>query len=436
MSEQEIDAFQSGSIQKPNGEQGHVQLESHDGCLEYSFKKGPNTLTPAEATAVVMNGGLVVSCGKTFYSPQEGWYKAYRDYAITSLPFEKRKNAHPLYDPAIFALTFPLTLPGPEAKALLMKAPVGMLWGCYGRDTGSEKDWDDYAEYWDGQQFVNKHSRPYRWLECSAFEIRLRPGWLDSQREKFARGEFGEAITKQGALPYVDDKESNMLDLTQFPKTMKGAEAKALIMAHPAGLLEGQFVDPWTPAKDSWGYRTDIDTFHPGTWVWNNELFTVRVRNAATGKETLTAGQALDALIAGGCEFVGRDDVRWVPDDINGEDDIQLYTFIESAPFTRVPAKPVSKPLTLDNGLVVTVYADRVEADVPGCGKWASTRERYETALKCEGMTSVRVRDFAQKKGQSLEGEVWTEGVIVSDRTTITFTDIHRVLAAMQEVAG
>lgn len=155
-----------------------------------------------------------------------------------------------------------------------------------------------------------------------------------------------------------------------------------------------------------------------------------------TKDEVLTAGQALDVLIAGGCEFVGKNKVLWTPDDIDGHDDIQLCTFIESAPFRRVPPRPVSKPLTLDNGLNVTVYADRVEADVPGCGKWVSTRERYETALKCEGAIGVKVMDFAQKNGgDKYMAHLTQHGVDMRDNE-ITFADIRRVLAAMDELGG
>lgn len=53
--------------------------------------------------------------------------------------------------------------------------------------------------------------------------------------------------------------------------------------------------------------------------------------------DNLTAGQALDGLIAG-AEFLDRHKTLWTQSDINGEDDVQLIAFVEGAPFRRVSA--------------------------------------------------------------------------------------------------
>ena len=505
------------------------------------------TLTPAQATQIVKNGGLVVA-GKDVW-----WHDGIelRDQQnrgnFGREVFLAFTDSHPLYPPAVFALTFPCTLPGPEAESLLKAAPVGML----------EWQYRHWGEVWLSSTMPEDTQIDTPYL----IEIRLRPGWLESQRAKFARGEFGE--DQQPKEPIMSRYLINNKLIT-FPWTGTGPECKAIWEAMPKGMLEwadeliyvtnypfishydmtghssspyhlrlrsdapkpGDVVDaerawglclagwvvqgttrkvvyfikdgdlyystydgapasgimqggkramtegpfrllrhePWRTATLETGYvwsgqdaaqalRAGMEASRNGDmWLRPSKAHLVDTEgcnnwalrwpakeNAEMDKqdETLTPGQALDALIAGGCEFVGKNKVLWTPDDI--DEAIGLCTFVDSAPFRRVPKRPTSKTLTIGedgNKLEVVVYADRVEADVRGCAIWKIPRSKVEAISKCDGGIGAKFEDVATYSGgPSQSASVHASGVKIH-RYTITFTDIRRVLDAMAEMGG
>lgn len=66
---------------------------------------------------------------------------------------------------------------------------------------------------------------------------RIRPGWLESQRERFAQGRFGEQQTKEPPMPTPTIYLPDTAPIT-FPWEGTGAECVRIWNAAPAGMLE------------------------------------------------------------------------------------------------------------------------------------------------------------------------------------------------------
>lgn len=163
-------------------------------------------LTPEAAMQICRNGGLV----KDFVFPDDIWYApSYNEFVHLrnrqtikcKTVLEALKFPHPDYPPDIFARDYSpgkCVLPGPEAKALVMSAPPGMLKACI-------NPWNErLAEWWNGIEIESRTTARYGYYHNQDYEVRIRPQWLEQQQQKFNAGNF-EPAWKEQEMEDTDD---------------------------------------------------------------------------------------------------------------------------------------------------------------------------------------------------------------------------------------
>jgi len=279
-------------------------------------------LSQEQANRIVMNGGAVIHPG----DPANPWWydgkyvrAGYLRRSIGVQVHVKDTIAHPDFPPELFALTFPYILRGPEAEQLLKSAPVGMLWGCCILDNNYEYVWEDHsAEYYDGQNFTGGS---YKWLLTEKYEVRIRPGWLESQ--KIALPFYGFCLNPKKIQVYLEGKEYT------FPWSGSGTECVKIWHKAPAGMLE------WMYSEQAYWHQ------HPPSGQWSG-FYHLRIRADWQAGDILNAEQSWERIHQGW--VVGAGDVQWALKDgevviVNGYDPgltITKHEWIES-PCTDSP---------------------------------------------------------------------------------------------------
>jgi hypothetical protein len=165
-------------------------------------------LTPEAATQILRNGGAYkLNNGDLIWFDGE-LNRVIEDKGSRRLPLDLRKIEHPDYPAHVFARTYPCKLPGHEAKALIMQAPVGMLKGQY-----TKANWPREDNWGYRRQDGSFLSGGWRWNN-DPFTVRLRHGWLEKQREKFAsmKGEEMEPETLTGWRALKAMEEGRVLE--------------------------------------------------------------------------------------------------------------------------------------------------------------------------------------------------------------------------------
>jgi hypothetical protein len=174
------------------------------------------TLTPKQATQVLRNGGACRMNNGDIIWLDGAFLRAIEDKGSRRLPLDLRKIEHPDYPVHVFARVYPCEMTGYEAEALIMQAPVGMLEGQY--KPAVRKNVPDWGFKKDGGNF---YRGGWYWSN-DPFTVRLREGWLESQRGMFAamKGEEIEEETLTGWRALKAMEEGRVL------KTVAGTKVR------------------------------------------------------------------------------------------------------------------------------------------------------------------------------------------------------------------
>jgi hypothetical protein len=259
--------------------------------------------------------------------------------------------------------------------------------------------------------------------------------------------------------PYVHpDYPAHVFDRV-YPCELTGHEAKALIMAAPYGMLEGQYSRGHESRSADWGYKCEDGIFYNGGWIWSEtSTFTVRLRHGWLEKqrgmfaamkgeemkeETLTGSAALKAMEEGKVlESLTSQTVVRIEDGLLEEKTSVGWVrsnstvhWLIGARFKIIPDAPTFIDVPLSCGLVARCEADCVKVDVPGCAVWEVSRERAEVAMKLAGSQHVIVKDFVHTSLNSWDAHVNGNAFAVYQKKVL-FSELIACIDAMDRVKG